>query len=270
MSTYQVLLSLLPLIIVNGSLIAGLIVFAFLYPHREKSQEILSRMHPTFLGVFVREYWYWLNSPFIKLFLAIKITPNMITIISLALGFVCAYFYYAGSFALAGWLLIISATLDILDGQLARLTGKVSKEGAFLDSCADRYSEGAIFFALSMYFASRQDIVVFGDRTNLIFAAVTMLALIGSQLVSYTRARGEAVGITTKAGIMQRAERVFLLAVISVVHPFIKLFLNSFGVDEHDPFMTVIAAMAALSLYSSVVRTVVIFLDIRKSSGSNG
>jgi hypothetical protein len=112
-------------------------VFAFLYPHREKSQEILSRMHPTFLGVFVREYWYWLNSPFIKLFLAIKITPNMITIISLALGFVCAYFYYAGSFALAGWLLIISATLDILDGQLARLTGKVSKEGAFLDSCAD-------------------------------------------------------------------------------------------------------------------------------------
>ncbi len=269
MSGTDILFSLLPLIILNSMLLVPMIPFAFIYRRRGKSEEVLKRMHTTYLGVFVREYYYWLNEPFIALFRALGVTPNMITLFSLFLSFISAYFFFVGYFATAGWILIVSATLDILDGKLARLTGKESREGSFLDSCADRFSEGAIFFGIAMYFAAKTDILVAGVHANIYFVALTILSLVGSQIVSYSKARGEAVGFTTNAGFMQRAERVVLLAAASVLQPFFSLMLVRFSLDGHCVFGLMLLLMAASTNYSAVERTVAIFRDLKRSSSGN-
>ena len=114
-----------------------------------------------------------------------------------------------------GWLLaggivfLAGSGLDLMDGALARLTGKDSPFGALLDSMFDRLGEAALFLGLAIY-ALRAD---FSDSRLLFFVIVLLLALIFSQGVSYLRARGEGLGVFTRAGIMTRPERVVLLGI---------------------------------------------------------
>ncbi len=108
-----------------------------------------------------------------------------------------------GQLPIAGVLYILAVSLDLLDGVLARLAKLASRFGAFLDSTADRVSEGVVFAAIAYHFASR------GQSVD---AALAVLARLGSVLVSYTRARAEGLGLECKVGIMTRAERVLLVA----------------------------------------------------------
>lgn len=132
------------------------------------------------------------------------ITPNMLTYAGFALAIVTAVTIGAGYLRWGGVLMVIAAFFDTLDGSVARQTGQVSSFGAFLDSTLDRYSESVVFLGLAYYYSASTDF-----RMELILVFV---AIVGSYMVSYTRARAEALNIECKVGVLQRPERIILLA----------------------------------------------------------
>jgi len=132
------------------------------------------------------------------------IRPNALTCASLGLGIAAAYLIGTGRFRIGGALVLVSGLLDILDGALARFTKQTTKFGAILDSTADRVSEAAIFCGLLIWY------VLEGAALQTV---ATFVALIGSFLVSYIRARAEGVGLECRVGLFTRAERVIVLAV---------------------------------------------------------
>ena len=251
----EIILSLLPLIIINGIILISFIIFAFIYPKRPNDPEILKRMHRSFVGVFLREYWYWLTTPLTNIFRAVGLTPNYLTGISLIMAILSGYFFYKGNFALAGWILIICGTMDLLDGRLARLTNMETTEGAFFDSCADRYSDGIVILGIALHF-----------KDNLFMLFVSIMTLIGSELISYAKARGEAIGITTNSGIMQRPERVVLISIVSVLHPFLMLILLGYNITTEYPMIVVMVLMSIMTNFTAISRIVIIFNKIRKTN----
>lgn len=140
--------------------------------------------------------------PVVSALAARRITPNQVTLAALLLTVLAALGIAAG-WPRAGALVLIVASLgDLVDGMLARQTGQSSAFGAFFDSTLDRIGEGAVLAALAYRFA-------LADQPLLV--ATVVLALLGSLLVSYTRARAEALGVECKVGFMSRAERLVLL-----------------------------------------------------------
>ena len=137
----------------------------------------------------------------------IPVTPNQVTVIGVALTFVAAVLVALGYLRWAGVVLIVAGTFDILDGALARSSGRSYPYGAFLDSTLDRYSEGAIYIGLTAYFASTP-----GPLQRWLLLA-TMAALAGSFLVSYVRARAQSLGFTCESGVFARPERVVVTVV---------------------------------------------------------
>jgi CDP-diacylglycerol--glycerol-3-phosphate 3-phosphatidyltransferase len=133
------------------------------------------------------------------------LTPNMLTYLGFSLAVVTAVTLGAGYLRWGGILLVVAALFDTLDGAVARETGKVSSYGAFLDSTLDRYSESVIFLGLTYYYSASTE---FRMEIVLVF-----VVLVGSYMVSYTRARAEALDIECKVGLLQRPERIILLAV---------------------------------------------------------
>ena len=131
-----------------------------------------------------------------------QVTPNQVTLAALGLSLLAALCIGAGWLRLGALVLIVAGLGDLVDGMLARATDQTSPFGAFFDSTLDRISEGAVLAAVAYRFAS--------DGRPLLVALV-VLALLGSLLVSYARARAEALGIDCKVGLMSRAERLVLL-----------------------------------------------------------
>jgi CDP-diacylglycerol---glycerol-3-phosphate 3-phosphatidyltransferase len=131
------------------------------------------------------------------------IRPHHVTLAALALGALAALLTAQGWLVLAALALLAGGLLDLMDGMLARRTATASAFGAFLDSTLDRVSEGLVFAAIAYQFALRGEPLL---------AGATVLALLGSVLVSYARARAEALGIECRVGAVTRAERVLLLA----------------------------------------------------------
>ncbi len=130
------------------------------------------------------------------------VTPNQVTVAGVAVNVVAAALVIEDRLFAAGIVYLAAGTLDMLDGALARVSGRASAGGAFLDSTFDRISEGVVFAAVAWRFAAEA-------RPEA--AALTVLALLGSLLVSYTRARAEALGSRCDVGIMTRTERVVVL-----------------------------------------------------------
>jgi CDP-diacylglycerol--glycerol-3-phosphate 3-phosphatidyltransferase len=133
------------------------------------------------------------------------ITPNALTYTGFVLTVVTAVLLALGYFRIGALVLFVAALFDMLDGSLARATSQSSTFGAFLDSTLDRYSESVTFLALAIYYSRSP-----ATRTELI---LVFLILIGSLMVSYTRARAEALNIECKAGMLQRPERIVLLII---------------------------------------------------------
>ncbi len=131
------------------------------------------------------------------------VTPNGVSIVGFLLTILASGLLAAGELFWGGVLLILASSCDMIDGSLARYTAQESKFGAFLDSTLDRYSESITLLGLVVYYASSPDRQI---QLFLIF-----LALIGSWMVSYTRARAEGLQIECKVGILQRPERIFIL-----------------------------------------------------------
>lgn len=134
------------------------------------------------------------------------VSPNTISVISLGLSFLSGCLYAFGLIFAGGIFLLLSGFTDTIDGAIARLTGQSTKFGALLDSTLDRYAEFFIYFGLMVYY-----------RDRFIFYVV-MLALMGSILVSYVKARAESLGRIRVVGLMQRPERFFLLVLGSLLN----------------------------------------------------
>lgn len=134
----------------------------------------------------------------------LKVSPNQVSSAGFALNVVAAVFVATGDLVVAGAVYLFAGCMDLMDGTLARVTGRATKFGAFFDSTIDRISEGVVFAAIGFHFA-----VVHNGA----MVVVAVLALLGSLLVSYVRARAEGLGAQCKVGLLTRAERVVLLAV---------------------------------------------------------
>ena len=140
---------------------------------------------------------------------ALRFTPNAVTLLGFGLSVVAACLVGFGWLVPGGAVFLVGSGLDLMDGALARLTGTDSSFGALLDSVFDRLGEAALFMGLAVY-AVQSD---FSDNRRLFLILVVFLALILSQGVSYLRARGEGLGVFTRAGVMTRPERVVLLGI---------------------------------------------------------
>src|SRR5579884_511485 len=132
-----------------------------------------------------------------------RLTPNAISLTGFALNLAAAGLVVGRLFFLAGVAFIVGSIMDTLDGRYSRMSGKGTPFGAFLDSTLDRLEEGIVLTAVGAYFASRHDPAA---------AAATVAAVLFSLMVSYTRARAEALGVACKVGLATRPVRVVILS----------------------------------------------------------
>jgi CDP-diacylglycerol---glycerol-3-phosphate 3-phosphatidyltransferase len=132
-----------------------------------------------------------------------RLTPNAISLTGLALNVVAAVLVWQGHFVWGGIAFIVGSICDTLDGRYSRMSGKGTPFGAFLDSTLDRIEEGIVLTAVAVHFAKT------GDEAAV---AATVVAVLSSLMVSYTRARAEALGVECKVGIASRAIRVVILS----------------------------------------------------------
>ena len=151
-----------------------------------------------------------LLSPLVKQFSKWGLSPNSCSIGGVIITAIGATAFLVGFIRLAGILVLLGGICDTIDGLLARTTGKASRFGALLDSTVDRYAEFIMFFGIAAHFFYIDD---FGT------AAGTFLAMCGSFMVSYSRARAESLGIEANLGLMQRPERVVLIGLGAIIHP---------------------------------------------------
>ena len=132
-----------------------------------------------------------------------RLTPNAISLTGFILNVVAAVLVWEGLFFLGGLAFIIGSIMDTLDGRYSRMSGKGTPFGAFLDSTLDRIEEGVVLTAVAVTFAQ--------DQNEAAVAAV-VIAVMASLVVSYTRARAEALGVECKVGLATRAIRVIILS----------------------------------------------------------
>ena len=151
----------------------------------------------------------YFEEPGARVFRALGFSPNSITLLGFAVCVVSAYLVASDWLVWGGVVFLVGGILDLFDGALARMTGTDSPFGALLDSVFDRLGEAALFVGLGVY-ALRADM---SDNYRAYFLVALLLALIFSQGVSYLRARGEGLGVFTRAGLMTRTERVALLGI---------------------------------------------------------
>ena len=152
----------------------------------------------------------------IKPLSGLGVTPNMLTVIGLLLSGLTAIVIAQGFIFLGGWLVLFAGIFDMFDGAMARVRNAATTFGAFLDSTLDRYSEGIILFGL-LYYALQhpglQDPLWPMQHEQTWMIAFVYIALLGSLMVSYTKARAEGLGLECKTGLLARPERVILLAI---------------------------------------------------------
>ncbi len=167
----------------------------------------------------IKKKAYGLLDPVLNLLIKTGLTPNKITLIGFMITILSTAILIYGAekgerndpryITLFGIVLLLAGVFDMLDGQLARKTGQMSTFGAFFDSIIDRYSEMIMFFGIAYYLVS------FDYFLSGIFA---FIAMIGSIMVSYARARAEGLGYECKVGMMQRPERILLIGISAILY----------------------------------------------------
>jgi CDP-diacylglycerol--glycerol-3-phosphate 3-phosphatidyltransferase len=195
-------------VLVLGTLFTFLVGYAVFRRRRALGAEaVVARRAPTaFVTQGLMEYVYWLVAPAERALVASGVSPNLLTIAGLVVSIAAGAFAAGKDFALAGSLYFLGGALDVLDGRVARRAGRSSAAGALLDSVCDRWGEFVVMGGIG--FAVRNDAVAL---------AGVLLTIAGSQMVSYTRARAEALGVSLAIGLMQRSERVVLIGLGLVV-----------------------------------------------------
>lgn len=135
-----------------------------------------------------------------------NVSPNTITTLGTLLTVAAGVVYGTGHIMTAGWLMGLTAFFDVMDGEVARRTGRSTVFGAFYDSTLDRVADGALMAGLTVFYATNR------IHHNSYMMVVCLVGMIAAFVVSYTRARAESLGIDAKVGVMQRPERIVLLS----------------------------------------------------------
>lgn len=183
--------------------------------------------------------------PAIALLARKKVSPNSITTVGTLLTIAASVVYATGHIMTAGWIMNVTAFFDVADGEVARRTGRSSVFGAFYDSTLDRVADGALMAGLAFFYATNP------IHHNLYMVVVCLVCIIGTFLISYTRARAETLGIDAKVGLMQRPERMVLL---SVPQSFFGLFWNGWVLMGIIVLLTVTAWITAVQRIAFVYR----------------
>ncbi len=234
-------LALVPALLVASYFLVGLLLFALrtLIFGQYHDLEMEKRGSSVLVGMWIRLYFVWLMRPVWLLVRVTGIPAASITTLSLILACASGAAVAAGRFALGGWLYIASGICDFLDGRLARASGTSSKAGAALDSVLDRYADSAILVGLAWYYRSSWVLLV------------TLLAIVGTLMVPYVRARGEGLGMSLKeVGLMQRPERVVYLGVSVAFSPVLEKILDP--VDSHPTMRLAIAGVILIAVLTQI------------------
>ncbi len=149
----------------------------------------------------------WIINAMVRGLASLGVPPNILTTIGVSINVFCGILFGMGEFFYAGVVLIIANIFDMLDGNVARLTGNVTKFGGFLDSSLDRLSDMVAFLGIMVFYASNT------PQHSLLNVILGGVAMIGSVMVSYTTARSESLGVKANVGFLQRPERIVLLII---------------------------------------------------------
>lgn len=231
--------ALAPPVVIVALLVVGLLAYALrtLVVGRFHDEEADHRGLGGLTTARARHFFAWLMRPLWRGLVAAEVPPNALTTLSVAIAIGAGVAASQGRFALAGWIFLAGSALDFLDGRVARATGRSSRSGAALDSVLDRYCESALLVGLGWYYRDSWAIVP------------VLLALTGSLLVPYVRARGEALGAKlSDVGFMQRPERILVLGATVALAPVPEALIAPS--DPHPPHRLAIVGLVLLAATS--------------------
>jgi CDP-diacylglycerol---glycerol-3-phosphate 3-phosphatidyltransferase len=181
-----------------------------------------------------------------------RLTPNAISMAGLVGNLIAAVLILEHHFVLAGVAFILGSLCDMLDGRYSRMSGKGTPFGAFLDSTLDRVEEGVVLAAVAAWFA---------QEGNDLAVGATVLAVVGSYMVSYTRARAEALGVECKVGIASRAVRVVILSAGLVLGA-------GELISDFDLLEPAIYALAVLTVFTALQRVLHVRRQLARGAGT--
>jgi CDP-diacylglycerol--glycerol-3-phosphate 3-phosphatidyltransferase len=179
-----------------------------------------------------------------------RLTPNTISLTGFALNLAAAALVVERLFFLAGVAFIVGSVMDTLDGRYSRMSGKGTQFGAFLDSTLDRLEEGIVLTAVGAYFAARH---------NQVAVAAVVAAVLFSLMVSYTRARAEALGVACKVGLATRPVRVVILSAGLV-------FAKGASLGHFELLAPAVYVLAGLAVLTTVQRIVYVRGQLKRAA----
>lgn len=210
---------------------------------------------------FAQKMIYLLINPLVKLLVKLGITPNIITSTGLVINILAAIVFITGGeigergdLSYIGWgsgLILFAGLFDMLDGQVARMGNMASRFGSLYDSVLDRYSELIMFLGICYYLVAHH---------YFMSSLITFIALIGSMMVSYVRARAEGLGIECKSGLMQRPERIIMISLSGIICGIVsaysggnqKLYVNWLNIEIVETISIFIYPIALVALLANI------------------
>lgn len=235
---------------VLGAAFASMALYALLGARRDRDATGKGTQFLMGAGDFLLHWFLWVLTPLDRLAQRFQLTPDFFNFSGLGFGLLAGVAIGAGRLEWGGWALVLGGISDIMDGRVARMRGIASDHGKFIDATFDRFVE---VFALLGFVVFLRGF----DYGPLLAAA----ALAGSLLVSYARARGETVGVLCKEGLMQRAERLALMALVCLGDGTIS---QAAGRPRGTAALWVVGLIAAGTLATAAHRTAWISARLRE------
>ena len=187
-------------------------------------------------------------APVADLLVRHRVSPNLITTVGTICTMIAGAIFASGHIRTAGWFLGLTALFDVLDGTVARRTGRSTTFGAFYDSTLDRVADGFVLGGLAMFYGMN------AVHRSPIMLAIAIAGLIGTFLTSYTRARAESLGLDAKVGIMQRPERIALLSAPQAF----------FGLALDGWILAVIVTLLAVTAWITAVQRIMFVYNVTR------
>lgn len=236
------------------ALLATMPIFAVRARGQARDPDVARRPASLLLGYWVRDWMVWTLAPLERLLVRRRVSADAVNYAGGVLGILAGAAFIARQLPVAAWLIAAAGICDILDGRIARARGVASAYGAFLDSTIDRFAETFTFVGVAWYLAGSPWMV-----------AATVLAIGGSLLVSYTRARGESLGVAGPGGLAQRAERVVVLAIATLLESTLS---SRLGWAPGVLLGIAVAVIALGSLATAVYRMTIIIRALRETGAA--
>lgn len=235
----------------------GACCVALLLVHRlagapSRYRRVLQQGGTFFLGLNLMHAGYWMLQPLIRRCASRGVSPSVVSWLSLLPATAAAVSAALGHWGFAAWALLVSALMDVMDGAIARETGKSSAAGAVLDSVLDRYAEAVVFGGFFVFY-----------QDDLPAQLVLLAALIGSFLVTYSTAKAEALAITPPRGSMKRSDRLALLVVGTALAPLSQFWFEPAADPFAWPVLGATSLIAVLANLSAIHRFTVLAREAR-------